>query len=72
MPLTQKELTIVLQESKGYRIEFKERIANLDKEMVAFANVSGGRIFLGITDEGKIIGISIDNKVNTNLHCIFN
>ena len=51
MPFTQKELAIILQEREEYRIEFKERLANLDKEMVAFANASGGRIFLGITDE---------------------
>lgn len=67
MALTQKELAIILQEGEGYRIEFKERIANLGREFVAFANASGGRIFLGITDDGKISGISIDNKVKSQI-----
>lgn len=72
MPLTQKELAIILQEGEGYRIEFKERIANLEKEFVAFANASGGRIFLGITDDGKISGIAIDNKVKSQIQDIAN
>lgn len=72
MPLTPKELAIILQEREGYRIEFKERLANLDKEMVAFANASGGRIFLGITDEGKIVGTAIDNKIKSQIQDIAN
>ena len=43
MALTREELSIILQEGEGYRTEFKERMANLDREMVAFANASGGR-----------------------------
>jgi len=70
VPLTQKELSIILQEGEGYRIEFKERIANLDKELVAFANSSGGRIFLGIADDGKIVGISLDNKTKSQIQDI--
>ena len=72
MPFTQKELAIILQEREEYRIEFKERLANLDKEMVAFANASGGRIFLGITDEGKIVGTAIDNKIKSQIQDIAN
>jgi len=67
MALTKEELKIILQEGEGYRIEFKERVSNLDREMVAFANASGGRIFLGIADEGKISGIKIDNKLKSQL-----
>jgi len=54
MALNNKELDIILQEGEGYRIEFKERISELDREMVAFANSSGGRIFLGISDSGEV------------------
>ena len=45
------------------KIEFKESLASIDKEMVAFANSSGGRIFLGITDDKKIKGVKITNKL---------
>ena len=42
---------MVLAEGEGYRIEFKEQMANLDKEFVAFANASGGFVFLWITGD---------------------
>ena len=56
-----KELDAILKEGEGYMIEFKEGFNNLDKEMVAFANSSGGRIFLGVTDTGEIKGIGVSN-----------
>ena len=73
MALTKEELSIILQEGEGYRTEFKERLtANLDREMVAFANASGGRLFLGISDDGKISGIEIDNKLKSQVQDIAN
>lgn len=54
------ELRQLLQEGEGYKIEFKEAMSNLDKELVAFANSSGGRIFIGVRDDKTINGI---NKV---------
>ena len=47
--MDKKELDMVIKEGEGYKIEFKEGLSNLEKELVAFANSSGGRIFLGIT-----------------------
>jgi predicted HTH transcriptional regulator len=35
-----QELRQILEEGEGQRIEFKESLANLDKELVAFANAS--------------------------------
>ena len=38
-------------------MEFKESFdKSISKEIIAFANSSGGRIFLGISDDGKIKG----------------
>ena len=42
--MDRNEFEFTLQEGEGYRIEFKENIAGLDKEMCAFANASGGFI----------------------------
>lgn len=50
-------MQLVLEEGEGYKIEFKESLANIDKELVAFANSSGGRIFLGIGDDNEIKGV---------------
>jgi mRNA interferase MazF len=57
-PSKYTELTAALELGEGQFIEFKELPdKNLPKEMVAFANASGGVIYLGITDNGKIKGI---------------
>lgn len=67
-----KELEMILKEGEGYKIEFKEGFNNLDKEIVAFANSSGGRIFLGVTDEGTIKGIGISNELKSRIQDIAN
>jgi hypothetical protein len=35
-------LQLVLEEGEGLKVEFKERLSNLDREIDAFANTSGG------------------------------
>jgi ATP-dependent DNA helicase RecG len=72
MKMTEKELQLVLEEGEGYRIEFKETFSGLDKEMVAFANASGGRMFLGISDDNKITGVRINNKLKSQVQDIAN
>jgi ATP-dependent DNA helicase RecG len=70
--MDKKDLDIILQEGEGYKIEFKEGLSNLDKEIVAFANSSGGKILLGVTDEGKIKGVSITNELKSRIQDIAN
>lgn len=60
-------LALALAEGEGLTIEFKERLSNLDKEIVAFANTVGGVIYLGVDDMGKIIGIPIDNALKSQV-----
>lgn len=47
------------------QVELKEKINDsLSKEIVAFLNTNGGRIYIGITDNGKIVGVDkIDNAL---------
>ncbi|RKX38625.1 MAG: hypothetical protein DRP20_02625 [Thermotogae bacterium] len=62
--MNKKELQLVLEEGEGYKIEFKESLAGIDKEMVAFANSSGGKIFLGIRDDREhVVGVSVGENV---------
>jgi len=70
--MNEKELQLILEEGEGYRIEFKESPVNLEREFVAFANSSGGRIFLGITDNKKVNGIKITNKLKSQIQDIAN
>jgi ATP-dependent DNA helicase RecG len=68
--MTKQELNLIIQEGEGYRTEFKENISNFDKEITAFANASGGRIFLGITDSGEVKGIAVTNKLKSQVQDI--
>jgi ATP-dependent DNA helicase RecG len=70
--MNKKELQLTIEEGEGYRIEFKESFSNIDKDMVAFANASGGRIFLGINDDKKIKGVTIGNKLKSQIQDLAN
>lgn len=66
----QKIIDFVLQEGEGYKIEFKESVSYIAREMVAFANASGGRIFIGITDDHKVKGIEINERLKAQVQDI--
>jgi ATP-dependent DNA helicase RecG len=70
--MTDKEFQVILEEGEGYRLEFKESLSNIDREMVAFANGSGGKLFLGITDDRVVKGVAIDNKLKAQIQDIAN
>lgn len=70
--MNKEELSLILKEGEGYKIEFKENINGLDKEIVSFANASGGKIFLGVTDNGEPKGITISNKLKSQIQDIAN
>jgi len=66
-------IELVIQEGEGQYIEFKEKAdKKLAKEMVAFANASGGNIYIGISDNGRIVGTDSSNKVLSQLQDIAN
>ena len=68
--MTEKELELILQEGEGYRIEFKEALSSIDKEITAFANASGGIIYIGITDDNQVKGITINNSLKSQIQTI--
>ncbi len=61
------QLALALAEGEGLKVEFKERLSNIDREVVAFANTSGGIIYLGVDDSSKIVGISITNVLRSQV-----
>jgi ATP-dependent DNA helicase RecG len=67
-----EDFAMLLEEGEGYKIEYKEGVSGIDKDMVAFANSSGGVIFLGITDDKQIKGINITNRLKTQIQDIAN
>lgn len=66
-----KKLGTVLELGEGQFIEFKESMdKNIPKEIVAFANASGGTIYLGINDTGEFRGINITNRLKSQIQDI--
>ena len=71
MVLKKGGLKKFIEQGEGYFVEFKEQIGvGIDKEMVAFANASGGKIVIGIANNGKIIGCTSDNIVRSKVQDI--
>lgn len=55
------ELIDVLSRGEDSRHQFKEDMTNADglaAEIVAFSNTAGGRIFIGVHDDGSVRGLS--------------
>lgn len=68
MKLTKQDLEIILQEGEGQTIEFKESfIPQVVKDIVAFANAAGGKIFIGVNDAGRIKGIKVTNNLKSQI-----
>lgn len=64
-------LNNVLELGEGQFIEFKELFdKSLAKEMSAFANASGGVIYLGINDDGLIKEVRITNRLKSAIQDI--
>ena len=61
-------IPFVLERGEDSRTEFKEKAeAGLDRAMTAFANSSGGRIYIGVSDNGKVKGIEVTNRLKSQI-----
>ena len=64
-------LEILLQEGEGTLLEYKESLsASFARELVALANTLGGRILLGVRDDGKVAGIGDSNELRARIQDI--
>ena len=72
--MNKKELILILSEGEGQYIEFKENFEskNFSKEIVAFANASGGKIVLGVDDNGEVRGVRVTNKLKSQIQDLAN
>jgi len=60
--VTPAELAILVQEGEGTTLEFKEGLSSsLARDLVAMANTIGGRILLGVRDDGSVAGVKDSN-----------
>ena len=60
---SKEELLELIETGEGYTLELKENVGNnLGKEICAFANSDGGKIILGVRDDGSIKGLKLSNS----------
>ena len=61
--MTLDELHKILSRGEGISVEFKSSF-NIEtiESLVAFANAKGGAAYVGIKDNGEIIGIQLGEK----------
>ena len=58
--MTLKEAQQLIAQGEGHQIEFKLKAKHPDRivrEIVAFSNSKGGHLFIGVDDDGSIIGL---------------
>lgn len=61
-------LNLLIKEGEGLTTEFKERFTpRIDQDIVAFANSKGGKILLGITDNGNLSGEKLTNHLKSQI-----
>jgi ATP-dependent DNA helicase RecG len=69
--VTPDQLDILLQEGESTMLEYKEDLsASFSRELVALANTLGGRILLGVRDDGSVVGIKDSNDLRARIQDI--
>ena len=64
--MDKKTFDFILSKGEDYRTEFKENLGGIEKDIVAFANAEGGNILVGVSDDNKIKGIEITNRLKAD------
>ena len=82
--LDTENIQSLIDSGEGYNVEFKVRVPSkvreLTEEVCAFANANGGYLLIGVDDNGKIIGTTLENdkrsaiqrsisEISPALHC---
>ncbi|MCL2718472.1 MAG: putative DNA binding domain-containing protein [Lachnospiraceae bacterium] len=67
------DLEMILYKGEGYTVEFKEAAdKSIVDEACAFANASGGTIYVGINDKNEIVGTDTSNAARSRLQDTLN
>ena len=65
---TKKELNQILQQGEGYSVEYKRSLnKEIKNEICSFVNSSGGKLLVGVDNNGTVCGITIDNNIRSQL-----
>lgn len=65
------DLNILLREGEGSTLEYKESLSSsFARELVAMANTIGGKILLGVRDDGVVVGVKDSNVLRARVQDI--
>ena len=67
--MNQQEMQLLLENGEDSLTQFKSNMNNPDQlasELVAFSNSAGGRLFIGVHDDGSIAGLTIQDVQRLN------
>ena len=68
MAVTASDIDILIQRGEGTTLEFKENLSSsFAREVVALANTIGGKILLGVSDDGSMIGVKDTNSLRARV-----
>lgn len=66
--MNKEELLLLISEGECLTVEFKEKYTpKIIQDIVAFANSKGGRILLGVADDGKIKGETLTGELKAEI-----
>ena len=69
--ITPADLNILIQQGEGTTLEFKENLSSsFAREIVALANTVGGKILLGVRDDGAVVGVKDSNELRARIQDI--
>jgi len=67
------DFDVIINKGESYTMEFKESAdKSISDEVCAFANASGGRVIIGVTDKGEIVGTDTGNAARSRLQDTIN
>ncbi len=63
-----KKLQELILQQEGFKLEFKESYTpKIAHDIVAMSNSKGGKILIGVTDQGQIKGVDFSNKLKSEI-----
>ncbi len=69
--MTPADLDILIQQGEGTTLEFKESLSSsFSRELVAMANTVGGKLLLGVRDDGTVTGVKDSNALRARIQDI--
>jgi len=63
-----EDLSVIISMGESYTVEFKKKPdKTLVEEVCAFANSSGGKVYIGIDNDGKVCGTDVGNTARSRI-----